>query len=327
MKAVVWKGSLRLTGDYPVPTPGEGEALIRVLVAGICNTDMEIMKGYMGFTGIPGHEFVGVVEKTGGARPDLIGKRVVGEINCACGVCSYCLQGMKTHCPHRTTLGIAKRDGVFAEYITLPEDNLLEVPAGLSDEEAVFTEPLAAAFEITDRIHVRPTHRVLVMGDGKLGLLSAFVLKVTGARVTIVGKHEGKLEIARTRGIDSVVPGELGEERAYDLIVEATGTAGGIETALKLVKPRGTIVLKSTVADRKVIDLTPVVVDEVTVAGSRCGPFEPALRALSEGVIDVLPLVTAVFPFAKAEAAFAAALAKDALKVIIDFRENTPPSP
>ena len=327
MKAVVWKGSLQLTGDYPEPAPGEGEALIRVRVAGICNTDMEIMKGYMGFTGIPGHEFVGVVERTRGARRDLIGKRVVGEINCACGVCSYCLEGLKTHCPGRTTLGIVGRDGAFAEYITLPETNLLEVPANLSDEEAVFTEPLAAAFEITDRIHVRPTHRVLVMGDGKLGLLSALVLKKTGARVTLVGKHEKKLEIARAGGVDTVVPGELGAERVYDLIVEATGTAGGIESALKLIKPRGTIILKSTVADWKEIDLTPVVVDEVTIAGSRCGPFEPALRALSEGVIDVKPLVTAVVPFAKAERAFEMALKKDALKIIIDFRDSAPSSP
>ena len=304
MKAIVWDRGLRFVEDYPVPAPKDGEALIRVRVSGICNTDIEIMKGYMGFSGVLGHEFVGVVERTTGARGDLAGRRVVGEINCACGECDYCHKGMKTHCPHRTTLGIAGRDGSFAEYITLPEANLYEVPSNVPDEEAAFTEPLAAAFEIMEQVHVRPADRVLVMGDGKLGILSALVLRLTGTRLTLAGRHEEKLATTRGAGVEAVRVEALGADRPYDIVVEATGSASGLEQALRQVKPRGTIVLKSTVAERKATDLTPIVIDEITVVGSRCGPFDPALRALSGGLIDVKPLITAVFPFKKAREAF-----------------------
>ena len=319
MKAIVWDKELRYVDDYPVPALPEGEALVRMRMAGICNTDLEITKGYMGFTGVLGHEFVGTVEKIGEPFSHLAGKRVVGEINCACGKCAYCLGDMKTHCPGRTTLGIAGRDGALAEYIILPAENLLEVPLNVPDEEAVFTEPLAAAFEITDQVHIKPTDRVLVMGDGKLGLLSAFVLSLTQARVTLTGKHEDKLKIARDRQIETVLRESVGKDRVHDVVVESTGTAEGITQALALVKPRGTIVLKSTVAESKEINLTPVVVDEIKVIGSRCGPFEPALKALSTGLIDVKPLITATYPIEKAMEAFEKAKDKNSLKVLISF--------
>jgi threonine dehydrogenase-like Zn-dependent dehydrogenase len=319
MKAIVWDKELRYVDDYPVPVPPEGEVLVRMRMAGICNTDLEITKGYMGFTGVLGHEFVGTVEKIGEPFSHLAGKRVVGEINCVCGKCAYCLGDMKTHCPGRTTLGISNRDGAFAEYMTIPVENLLEVPHNIPDEDAVFTEPLAAAFEITDQVHIKPTDRILVMGDGKLGLLSAFVLSLTQARVTLTGKHEDKLKIARDRRIEAVTLESVSEDRVYDVVIEATGTAEGITQALSLVKPRGTIVLKSTVAESKEINLTPVVVDEIKVVGSRCGPFEPVLRALSTGLIDVKPLITATYPIEKAMEAFEKAKDKNSLKVLISF--------
>ena len=319
MKAVVWNKELRFVEDYPVPEPKDGDALIRVRMAGICNTDLEITKGYMGFSGVLGHEFVGIVERPGDGLGHLAGRRVVGEINCACGNCAYCRKGMKTHCPQRTTLGIAGRDGAFAEYITLPEANLFEVPPNVPDEEAAFAEPLAAAFEIMEQVHVRPADRVLVMGDGKLGILSALVMKLTGARLTLTGKHEEKLAIARGSGVEAVPVADLGADRPYDIVVEATGTADGLEQALKRVRPRGTIVLKSTVAERKVMDLTLIVIDEITVVGSRCGPFGAALRALSGGLIDVKPLITAIFPFGRAREAFDLARKPGTLKTLITF--------
>ncbi|HEY3278821.1 MAG TPA: alcohol dehydrogenase catalytic domain-containing protein [Syntrophorhabdaceae bacterium] len=322
MKAVVWNEKLEFPKDFPVPVPREGEALIKVRVAGICNTDLEIFKGYMGFKGIPGHEFTGIVERVAGGPDDLIGRRVVGEINCSCGVCSYCLQGMKSHCPRRTTLGIAERNGAFAEYLTLPAINLLEVPRGLSDEEAVFTEPLAAAVEITDQNHVKPTDRVLVMGDGKLGLLSVFVLSLTQAHVTLVGKHGWKLDIARKAGIEAISVDHLPPDEKYDMVVEATGRAEGIGEALVRVKPRGTIILKSTVAGGNSINLTPIVINEIKVIGSRCGPFGPALRALSQGSVDVKPLISGIYPIEKAREAFEAARTQGALKILLDFREE-----
>jgi threonine dehydrogenase-like Zn-dependent dehydrogenase len=319
MKAIIWDKKLRYVDDHPVPAPADGEALVRIWMAGICNTDLEITKGYMGFAGVLGHEFVGIVEKVEGPFRHLAGKRVVGDINCVCGKCAYCLGNMKTHCPNRTTLGITGRDGAFAEYMTIPVENLLKVPHNVPDGEAVFTEPLAAAFEITDQVHIKPTDRVLVMGDGKLGLLSAFVLTLTQARVTLTGKHEDKLKIARDRQIEAVTLESVSNDRAYDVVIEATGTAEGIAQALALVKPRGTIVLKSTVAVSKEINLTPVVVDEIKVIGSRCGPFEPALRALSKGLIDVKPLITATYPIEKAMEAFERAKDKNSLKVLISF--------
>jgi alcohol dehydrogenase len=322
LKAIRFDGGLRFEQKVPEPKPARGEALIRVRMAGICNTDLEIARGYMGFNGILGHEFVGIVERVNGPQQEWVGKRVVGEINCPCGACEYCLHGIKNHCPQRTVLGIAGREGAFAEYLTLPAANLWNVPDALSDEEAAFTEPLAAALEITEQVHIRPTDRVIVLGDGKLGLLVSLVLHLTQADITVVGRHEGKLKIAGDRGIGSVLLHDLEMTKAYDVVVEATGSPGGFATALKLVKPRGRVVLKTTVAGKTEIDLAPIVIDEIQVIGSRCGPFGPALEILSKRLVDVRPLITEVFPFDRAEEAFERAKDKKAVKVMVDFRSD-----
>ncbi|MEC4686149.1 MAG: alcohol dehydrogenase catalytic domain-containing protein [Nitrospirota bacterium] len=320
MKAVFFDNKLEFVEDYPVPEPAEDEALIRVSRAGICNTDLEIRKGYSGFKGIIGHEFVGVVEKINGKDRGLTGRRVVGEINCGCGLCSYCLRGLKNHCPNRKVLGILNKDGAMAEYITLPAKNLLKVPENITAEEAVFTEPLAAAFEITQGVHIKPTDKILVMGDGKLGLLCCLVLNLLQADLSLVGKHEDKLRIARGQNVKTILLDNLEMEKSYDTVVESTGSADGFEMALKLVKPGGTVVLKSTVAEGREMNLAPLVIDEITVVGSRCGPFKPALRALERKSIDVRPLITGIFPFERAKGAFEKAEEKGSLKVIIDFR-------
>jgi threonine dehydrogenase-like Zn-dependent dehydrogenase len=321
MKALFFDGlMLHALDNYKTPSPGKNEALIRVLMAGICGTDMEIVKGYKGFKGVPGHEFVGVVEKAEGRYSNLAGKRVVGEINLGCGTCDLCLRGLEKHCPERAALGITDKDGVFAEYVTLPLKNLWEVPDRLSDEEAVFTEPLAAAFEVTEQVHVRPTDKTLVLGDGKLGLLVAFVLHLSGANVVMAGKHDAKLSIARQARIRTKKVNELSTKRAYEIVVEATGSAEGIGLALDLVKPRGTIVLKSTIVEEKKMNLTRAVIDEVTIVGSRCGPFPPALAALASGRIDVKPLISAIYPFNEVQKAFERAREKDAVKVLLDLK-------
>jgi threonine dehydrogenase-like Zn-dependent dehydrogenase len=320
MKAVVFDRGLRFVKDRPVPEPPEGEALVRVLMAGICNTDLEIIKGYMGFRGVIGHEFVGVVERINGGPQDLPGKRVVGEINCGCGICACCRKGLGNHCPERTVLGILGRDGALSEYLTLPAVNLLEVPEGVTDEDAVFTEPLAAAFEVLEQVHIKPADRVLVLGDGKLGILIALVLNLSGADATLVGKHENKLKVAGDQGVKTVMLCDLTRSRDWDVVVDATGSAEGIETALGLVRPRGTVVLKTTVEEGKIVNLSPVVVGEISIMGSRCGPFEPALRALSGRRVDVRPLITGIFGFDMAGEAFRKTGEKDSIKVIIDFR-------
>ncbi len=320
MKAIVFDNELRFVEDYPVPEPHNNEALIRTLMAGICNTDIEITKGYMGFKGVIGHEFIGVVEKINGKDQKLVGKRVGGEINCGCGVCKYCKKGLKNHCPDRKVLGIFNKDGAFAEYITLPLENLHKVPENISDDEAVFTEPLAAAFEITKQVQIKPEDKILVLGDGKLGLLISFVLRLYNSGLTLVGKHEEKLKIAREQNINTALPDNLQIKKDYDIVIDATGSADGFEMALKLVKPRGVVVLKSTVAEGRPINLAPAVIDEITVIGSRCGPFEPALEALSKRLINVRPLITEIFPFSKAKIAFDRTMEKGSLKIIIDFR-------
>lgn len=324
MKAVVFDGRLRLTNDRPIPSPPHGEALIRVTMAGICNTDIEITKGYLGFKGTMGHEFTGVVEAVGGRSKKLIGKRVVGEINCGCGHCIFCLGGLEKHCPDRTTLGILGRDGAFAEYTLLPLRNLHEIPDGITDEEAVFTEPLAAAFEILEQVRIGPSDRVLVLGDGKLGILCALALKITGADLTLAGKHPWKLGVARDQGVPVAHGKDLLPTNKYDVVVEATGRADALETAMKLTRPRGTIVLKSTVARGAPIDLAPLVIDEIMVFGSRCGPFKPALKALENGLIDVNPLISAVFPFEDAKKAISFAKKRGVLKVLMDLGKAAP---
>ncbi len=320
MKALFFDGSLRFEPHAPMPAPGENEALIRVLVAGVCGTDLEIMKGYKNFRGIPGHEFVGVVERVNGPYPDLSGRKVVGEINCGCGACDYCRKGMQKHCGRRSVLGISGRDGVFAEYATLPAANLWEVPAGADEMDMVFVEPLAAAFEVLEQTHVKPTDKVLILGDGKLGLLVALVLRLCGADILLAGRHEEKLAVAAAQNVRTSRVEELTEGRLYDLVVEATGAPQGLDLALDFVKPRGAIVLKSTIAERTSAFLTKAVVDEATIVGSRCGPFGPAVAALASGRINARPLVSAVYPFDDALAAFDAARQPGALKILLDFR-------
>ena len=326
MRALVYDGTrLVLDQNYLLPPPVEGEALIRVLQVGICNTDLEIMRGYMDFRGVPGHEFVGVVEEIYGKQgSDLLGKHVVGDINAAChrSDCSYCQRGMPTHCPNRTTLGIVKRDGAFADYLMLPIENLHLVPDNVSDEEAVFVEPLAANFEILEQVHIQPTESILILGDGKMGQLAAQVLALGGCEVMMLGKHEEKLALVKQYGIvtyllKDIQQGTIPGGRRVDHVIECTGAAQGIELALSLVRPRGTLHLKSTVADKSTLNLAPIVVDEIRVQGSRCGPFVPALRALSQKRIDVRPLISATYTLDEGLAAFEYAEQKGVLKVLV----------
>jgi threonine dehydrogenase-like Zn-dependent dehydrogenase len=316
MRALLLDRRLRIAEDYPTPEPLPGEALIHVSIAGICNTDLELLQGYMQFRGIPGHEFVGVVERAPGVE-EWVGRRVVGEINVACGACPTCRAGRPTHCPHRTTLGIAGRDGAFAEYLVLPVRNLHLVPDSLPDEVAVFTEPLAAACEILQQVHVCPTDRAIVLGDGKLGLLCAQVLALTGCDLLVVGRHQEKLDIAAQRGIPTAQE-DGAIETAADLVVEATGRPEGYAAARCLVRPRGTVVLKSTYHGALDADLTMAVVDEIALVGSRCGPFAPALRLLERRLVDVLSLIHARYSLAAAQAAFDHAARTGTLKVLIE---------
>ncbi|HPT42078.1 MAG TPA: alcohol dehydrogenase catalytic domain-containing protein, partial [Candidatus Gastranaerophilaceae bacterium] len=255
MKAVVFDGELKLVTDYKKPEPKVGEALIKVSMAGICNTDLELTKGYMGYKGILGHEFVGVVEEVNDKDKSLLGKRVVGEINCGCNNCQWCYQGLQRHCPNRQTLGIWQKDGCMAQYVCMPLDTLLEVPENVSDEQAVFVEPLAAGLEILEQLHIQPVEKVLILGDGKLGLTTALALNVSNLDVLLVGKHQNKLDIAKNQGVNVKLLSDLVIKKEWDFVVEATGSISGFETALNLTKPRGTLVLKSTVAASKEFNL------------------------------------------------------------------------
>src|SRR5436853_1764968 len=290
MRALRWDGArLALARYAPDPQPGAGEALVRVHLAGICRTDLEITRGYLGFRGTPGHEWVGHVLAADDSA--LVGTRVVGEINLACGVCPSCRAGLGRHCPDRRVLGILGADGAFAELIAVPAANLHPVPETLIDREAVFTEPLAAAFEILDQLPSLVGARAVVLGDGKLGLLVAQVLAGAGAEVVLAGRHEAKLARPRALGIRTTDP-----EPGADLVVEATGSPEGLVRALALVRPRGTVVLKTTVASEHRLDRAAAVINEVTIVGSRCGRFAPALTALAEGRVAVAPLIDAVYP-------------------------------
>lgn len=314
MRAILFDKQLKYLTDYPIQEPGRGEALIRVTHAGICSTDLEIVKGYMGFKGIPGHEFVGIVERC--ADNELLKKRVVGEINIGCGKCGYCKNSLENHCPDRSVLGILNKDGVFAEYVTLPISNLYIVPDSVSDEEALFVEPLAAAFEITRQIDIRPSDKIAVIGDGKLGLLTAQVLSLRGPRPVVFGKHKDKLSLLDQMGIETR-PVSAIKDMEFDLVVDATGSPSGIETALRMVKPRGTIVVKTTVYDSRQLDMNKVVIDEITILGSRCGPFYPAIKALESGAIDVRSLITATLPLNDGIEAIKYASKTGVLKVIM----------
>ena len=318
MKAVVFDNGLKLDNNYPMPVPQKGEALIKVNTIGICNTDYEITLGYMGYKGILGHEFTGVVEKA--ENKDLIGKRVVGEINCGCGQCDWCAQGLERHCFNRSTLGIWQREGCFAEYVCLPEMNLLVIPDNVTDEEAVFVEPLAAALEILEQVHIPPYKKVIVLGDGKLGLIIALALNAAGLDITLVGKHEEKLNIAKAQGVKTELLNNLKIEKAYDFVVEATGSITGFETSLALTKPRGTLILKSTIAASKEFNLAPIVIDEITVLGSRCGQFAPALRMLEQKRIDVKPLISDIYAIDDSIAAFERNKEKSSVKVLVKVK-------
>jgi len=308
--------ALRLRGDVPLPAPPAGEALVRVSLAGVCNTDLELVRGYYPYTGVPGHEFVGLVERAAGA-PEWVGRRVVGEINAACGACATCLAGRRTHCERRSVLGIVARDGAFATHLILPVENLHAVPEGVPDEVAVFTEPTAAAFELQEQVRVSPSDRVVVIGAGKLGNLVAQTLAATGCRLLAVGRSKRPLALLAARGI-STATAEGIEPRRADLAVECTGSPEGLELARRAVRPRGTIVLKSTYHGKAAIDMAPFVVDEITLVGSRCGPFAPALASLASGEVDPLPLVEARYPLAEAVAAFDHAARPGALKILVE---------
>jgi threonine dehydrogenase-like Zn-dependent dehydrogenase len=318
MKALRFENGRLSLSDAPAPAR-EGEALVRVTLAGVCNTDLEIARGYAGFEGTLGHEFVGVVERAAGAE-DLEGRRVVGEINAGCGRCHSCRGGDARHCPERTVLGIVGRDGAFAEYLQLPARNLLPVPDEVPDERAVFTEPLAAACAVAERVRVEPETRVAVVGDGKLGLLCAQALKATtGAGVTLVGRHDSKLDIARGRGVRALKTEELPANfgRSFDVAVEASGSPAGLETALKLLRPRGALVLKSTFHGTTELNAAPVVVDEISIVGSRCGRFRPALELLRRDAVEVDALVNSEFPLSDGLRAFERAAEPGVLKVLL----------
>lgn len=304
--------------DEPLPRVPEGFARIRLLLGGICSTDLELQRGYYGFSGTPGHEFVGeVTAVSADADRHFIGKRVVGEINLACGRCGWCQRGLGRHCPTRTVLGIVKHPGAFREFLTLPVRNLHAVPQAVTTEQAVFVEPLAAACEILDQVKIPRGESVAILGDGKLGLLIAQVLLAHGARVHLFGRHRGKMKIAERAGAAvERVPRKL-PSKAYRWVVDATGSATGLRAAVAMCEPRGTVILKSTVHGLVELDTAPVIVDEIRLVGSRCGRFEPALRLLRASRVRVDDLISEEFPLDQAPAAFAAAATRGTLKVIL----------
>ena len=288
-------------------------ALVKVHLAGICSTDLQILKGYMGFTGVLGHEFVGSVSEGPG---EWISKRVVGEINFGCGDCDNCRRDLSRHCPNRRVMGILNADGAFAEYLSVPVGNLHAVPDDVSDEAAVFAEPLAAAFEMLTQIQLNPGDDVLVLGDGKLGNLCAQVLRLTGAKITALGKHEDKLALIKKSGVRTMLLSDW-QPRLFDVVVEATGSASGLELALSAVRPRGTLILKSTIAGNHQVSLAPIVINEINVIGSRCGPFADALDALSAKRVSVIPLIEKVYALADGVEALQHAARPGTKKVIL----------
>ncbi len=308
------KGSVQVV-DIAKPRRKKGWALIRLRCAGICNTDIELMRGYYGFAGIPGHEFVGDVVDADEKR--LLGKRVVGEINIACGKCAWCASGMNRHCSRRSVLGIVKHPGAFRELIDLPAENLHVVPENVPDEHAVFTEPVAAAGEILDQVRIPEGDTVAVLGDGKLGLLIAQVLSLCGLKVEHFGRHPEKLRISKKAGVRTRLAGNSLPRAAYQIVVEATGSAEGLKQAIQMVEPRGVVVLKSTVHGDVPLDTAPVVVNEITLLGSRCGRLEPALRVIESGKLRLDEMISARFPLNEAPAAFQKAVEPGVIKVLL----------
>lgn len=316
MKALYYDNYLELR-NMPEPMLEKGEALIKILYAGICNTDLEILKGYMGFTGIPGHEFVGEVVKAPD-NEDLVGKRVAGEINIACGHCDMCLVGKRKHCRKIRTLGINNYNGVFSEYAKLPRENLHIIPDGIPDTAATFVEPLAAAFQVLQQAHIKPTDRACVIGDGKLGLLISIVLGYKGIQHILISKHPERAKEVVPE-VETLLPSELkGLENSFDIVIEATGNAKGFTSAIDLTKPAGTLVLKSTFASGESLNLSPVVVKELNIIGSRCGPFEPAIEFLREHHERLNKMISGVFPLDNYQKAFDAA--RGSLKVLLRMR-------
>ncbi|MDF5719233.1 MAG: alcohol dehydrogenase catalytic domain-containing protein [Rhizonema sp. PD37] len=305
---------LQLRTDIPTPEPPPGEALVRVLCAGVCNTDIELKRGYYPYTGIIGHEFVGVVEQ---GPEHLVNQRVVGEINAVCGKCRFCLSGQSTHCENRTVLGIVNRNGAFADYLCLPIENLHPVPENVPTEVATFTEPLAAALEIQQQVALLPDHRVLVIGDGKLGQLVAQTLALTGCDLLVIGRHQDKLANLEALGIKTGLADAVAD-RTFDISVECTGNADGFAIAHRALRPRGTLVLKSTYAGKLSLDASSLVVDEITLIGSRCGPFSAALNLLSQESVDVKSLIQARYPLSEGLTAFEHAQTKGVLKVLLE---------
>lgn len=312
----VWLENSRLTvrNDVPDPRPSPGEALIRLRLAGVCGTDLQLVRGYYPFSGIPGHEFVGQVVES--PDPAWRGARVAGEINAVCGQCATCRAGRPHHCERRTVLGIVGRDGCFAEYCTLPLNNLHRIPDSVPDECAVFTEPLAAALEIEEQIEIRPQDRVLLIGAGRLGQLIARTLSLSRCRLSVSVRHPSQEQRLKALGIATLQPGEL-PERSMDIVVEATGSPGGLDAALKAVRPAGTVVLKSTYAGSHSIDFSRLVVDEVRLVGSRCGPFAAAIRLLERRQVDPRDLIERTLPLEETPTAFQQSAQPGALKYLL----------
>lgn len=316
MRALVFDSNLQFAENYPRPIPGTDESLLQIRRAGICNTDLEIIKGYMGFSGILGHEFVGEVIE---GPAELIGKRVVGEINVADGECEFCRRGIPSQCSNRTTVGIDRHPGAFADYLALNTRNLHVVPDLVSDDSAVFAEPLAAALQVLEAVHISPRHRVVVIGAGKLGLLVAQVLRLIGTDLLVIVRRDKQAQMLNRWGISASNRSDV-PNRSADVVIDCTGTAEGFVDALDIIKPRGILVLKSTYAELPHANLTRVVVDEIQVIGSRCGPFETALRLLASRLVDVESLIEARYPLAEGIQAMKQAAQPGTLKVLLEFQ-------
>jgi alcohol dehydrogenase len=315
MQALVIDDGIYFDNEYARPEVKPGEVLIKTTLAGICATDLELIQGYANFNGVPGHEFVGVVVESD--NPGLIGQRVVGEINCPCNSCPTCHRGDTNHCPNRSALGIRHKSGVFAEYFTLPQANLHIVPAGISDKQAVFTEPLAAALEILDQVHIAPGDSVVVLGDGRLGILIAQVLALTGCNLVVVGRHPSKWGLLLKKSIKVCLADDLPVGYLAKVVVECSGSSGGFAQARKLVRPRGCLVLKSTFNSESLVDLSSFVVDEISIIGSRCGPFGAALRLLASGLVEVEEMIGGEFSLEKGVDGFKKAKEKGIVKILL----------